>query len=120
MHLTFLLHVVSRETEKKMCFCLNLNILKLKGNHEVNSNSYSNFASADSLKNALWKAYLNVCSLKELQRLNLFVANSLIKNVTQLCCGRLIKFFSPPTSPCEVYIMMYCFICRNAVLKRLR
>lgn len=82
-----------------MCFCLNLNILKLKGNHEVNSNSYSNFSSADSLKNALWKAYLNVCSLKELQRLNLFVANSLIKNVTQLCCGRLIKFFSPPTLP---------------------
>lgn len=74
---------LTRGCEKKMCFCLNLNIVKLKGNHEVNTTSYSNFASADSLKNALWKASLNVCTLEELQHLNLFVANSLIKNVTQ-------------------------------------
>ncbi len=76
-----------------MCFCLYLNIWKLKSNHEVNSNSYSNFTSADSLKNLLRKAYVNVCTLEVLQHLNLFVANSLIKNVTQLFCRRLIKFF---------------------------
>lgn len=60
---------------------------------QLNLNSYSDFTSADSLKNLLRKAYMNVCTLEVLQHLNLFVVNSLIKNVTQLCCRRLVKLF---------------------------